>query len=552
MGFGELWRSWIRACLQSARTSILVNGCTTPEFSLERGLRQGDPLSHFLFILVMEGLHLALEAEVHSHHIKGVTVGNPSLNLSHFFFTDDEAWEFNMYLCSKLRNPSSTPLKDSELDSSGEVLMGIIRWLEFDGKMFLLLLNKEDWVLETGLGNGEDVWTLDALKHSSTRSHIDHLVLPSLASTTTWNSCLLRKITFSSPVKWHPSDSLGNSGGILCIWEATIFKKENITISDNFIAIYGTWLSNNAKILFVVVYAPQQASKKKGVVPLLQTLTAQERFDSFILTSGLVDIKLEGYTFTWSQPSATKMSKLDVFPNHRPILLREVNVDFGPTPFRFFNSWFNIVGFDEMIQASWHSFSHSDRNAMIPPLSTSRNRNHKLLNINDMESKEYIQKSKVTWVIEGDENSKFFHGIINKKRSQLAIRGLSINIHKSQLLGVGVPHQVVQQVASSIGCSIMQKQFRYLGVTIGDRMSRNKAWENVIDKLRSRLSKWKVKTLSIGGRLTLLKSVLGASPIYSMSIFKVPRGVLKIIEAIRSRFFNGYRKKERLIITWIA
>nr|GEV38922.1 RNA-directed DNA polymerase, eukaryota [Tanacetum cinerariifolium] len=52
---------------------------------------------------------------------------------------------------------------------------------------------------------------------------------------------------------------------------------------------------------------------------------------------------------------------------------------------------------------------------------------HKLLNINDMESKDYIQKSKVTWAIEGDENSKFFHGIINKKRSQLAIRGIFVD-----------------------------------------------------------------------------------------------------------------------------
>nr|GEY50360.1 zinc finger, CCHC-type [Tanacetum cinerariifolium] len=52
---------------------------------------------------------------------------------------------------------------------------------------------------------------------------------------------------------------------------------------------------------------------------------------------------------------------------------------------------------------------------------------HKLLNINDMESKDYIQKSKVTWAIEGDENSKFFHGIINKKMSQLAIRGIFVD-----------------------------------------------------------------------------------------------------------------------------
>nr|GEX58610.1 RNA-directed DNA polymerase, eukaryota [Tanacetum cinerariifolium] len=89
------------------------------------------------------------------------------------------------------------------------------------------------------------------------------------------------------------------------------------------------------------------------------------------------------------------------------------------------------------------------------------------------------------------------------------------------------------------------------GVTIGDRMTRIKAWENVIVKLRSRLSKWKVKTLSIGGRLTLLKSVLGASPIYSMSIFKVPYGVLKIMEAIRSMFFNGIGQDDSKI-TWIA
>nr|GFD25762.1 RNA-directed DNA polymerase, eukaryota, reverse transcriptase zinc-binding domain protein [Tanacetum cinerariifolium] len=63
--------------------------------------------------------------------------------------------------------------------------------------------------------------------------------------------------------------------------------------------------------------------------------------------------------------------------------------------------------------------------------------------------------------------------------------------------------------------------------------------------------KWKVNTLSAGGRLTLLKSVLGASPIYSMSIFKVPRGVLKTMEAIRNRFFIGADQLERKL-TWIA
>ncbi|GJT80550.1 RNA-directed DNA polymerase, eukaryota [Tanacetum coccineum] len=156
------------------------------------------------------------------------------------------------------------------------------------------------------------------------------------------------------------SDSLGNSGGILCIWEASIFKKDGATISDNFIAIYGTWLPRNVKILLVAVYAPQQPGSKRALWDFY--LIFARCFDRFIVSSGLVDVKLEGYSFTWSHPSASKMSKLDRFlvtegiislypsisalcldrhlSDHRPILLREVSSDFGPTPFRFYQSWF--------------------------------------------------------------------------------------------------------------------------------------------------------------------------------------------------------------------
>ena len=87
MGFGDNWRSWIRACLYSARTSVLINGSPTPEFSLGCGLRQGDPLSPFLFILIMEGLHLTLDAATRSQNIRGVTIGETIF--SHFFFADD-------------------------------------------------------------------------------------------------------------------------------------------------------------------------------------------------------------------------------------------------------------------------------------------------------------------------------------------------------------------------------------------------------------------------------------------------------------------------------
>ncbi|XP_071726816.1 uncharacterized protein [Rutidosis leptorrhynchoides] len=59
LGFGFKWCTWNIGCIDSAKTSVLVNGSPTCEFCIKRGLRQRDPFRPFLFIIVMEGLHLA-------------------------------------------------------------------------------------------------------------------------------------------------------------------------------------------------------------------------------------------------------------------------------------------------------------------------------------------------------------------------------------------------------------------------------------------------------------------------------------------------------------
>ncbi|GKB32380.1 RNA-directed DNA polymerase, eukaryota, reverse transcriptase zinc-binding domain protein [Tanacetum coccineum] len=118
--------------------------------------------------------------------------------------------------------------------------------------------------------------------------------------------------------------------------------------------------------------------------------------------------------------------------------------------------------------------------------------------------------------------------------------GLKINLRKSKIMGVNVDYSYVNQAAVKLGCQILDTPFMYLGTKVGGNMLRVQAWQEVVEKVKARLSKWKMNTLSIGGRLTLLKSVLGSIPIFHMSIFKVPSKILQLLESIRGRFFNGY------------
>ncbi|GJY59330.1 RNA-directed DNA polymerase, eukaryota [Tanacetum coccineum] len=145
----------------------------------------------------------------------------------------------------------------------------------------------------------------------------------------------------------------------------------------------------------------------------------------------------------------------------------------------------------------------------------------------------------------GKWNSSNLSTIVNVLKWFYLASGLKINLNKSKLMGIGISHDVVASAAKSIGCSILHTPFNYLGVKVGDIMSRLGSWDYVIAKLSARLSKWKLKSLSIGGRLTLIKSILSSLPLYYMSSFKVPKGVLSKMESIRRNFFNGVENAEK-------
>ncbi|XP_016168738.1 uncharacterized protein LOC107611308 [Arachis ipaensis] len=69
--------------------SVLINGSPSKPFKMERGLRQGDPLSRFLFVLVIDVLHRMLGVAVRNRCISPLLVGRDQVELSHLQFADD-------------------------------------------------------------------------------------------------------------------------------------------------------------------------------------------------------------------------------------------------------------------------------------------------------------------------------------------------------------------------------------------------------------------------------------------------------------------------------
>ena len=75
MGFGSNWKMWIRTCISIVCFSIMVNGSPSGFFGSSRGIQQGNPLSPFLFFLVMEVLSHMLSRTEEARLIRGFKAG---------------------------------------------------------------------------------------------------------------------------------------------------------------------------------------------------------------------------------------------------------------------------------------------------------------------------------------------------------------------------------------------------------------------------------------------------------------------------------------------
>jgi len=89
MGFNSTWIAWIMKCISTVSFSVLINGSPHGHINPTRGIRQGDPLSPYIFILCAEVLsHMMNQAEINKQ-LKGIKLSTRGPSISHLLFADD-------------------------------------------------------------------------------------------------------------------------------------------------------------------------------------------------------------------------------------------------------------------------------------------------------------------------------------------------------------------------------------------------------------------------------------------------------------------------------
>ncbi|XP_028064362.1 uncharacterized protein LOC114267521 [Camellia sinensis] len=215
---------------------------------------------------------------------------------------------------------------------------------------------------------------------------------------------LVKSIWPYDDLEYMSVDADGFSGGVLCVWKASVFSLAKCCSSRNFLILSGTILPR-FNCVFVNVYAPNDVTRRGVVWNALRNLKAKyvdpwclgrdfnevrsmgerkgclrrdkgmREFNEFIEGVELYDVPMQGRQFTWSNSSVRgSWSRIDRIllssewlekfnftlwglprglSDHCPLLLMEDSRDWGPRPFRFVNAWILHPQFLSVIKFSW-------------------------------------------------------------------------------------------------------------------------------------------------------------------------------------------------------
>ncbi|GKV46541.1 hypothetical protein SLEP1_g53515 [Rubroshorea leprosula] len=205
----------------------------------------------------------------------------------------------------------------------------------------------------------------------------------------------------------------GLSGGLLCIWDLSVFKMMEVVEGRYFMGVFGVWGEEQIPVHLINIYSPctlvgkrelweelgNLINRRKGrwclggdfnAVTKVEeragckdTTTEMNEFNSFIQDAGLIDLALIGRKYTWYSSNGRQMSRIDRFlinadwfekwsdmkqwglgrtvSDHCPLVLKNEKIDWGPKPFKFFNVWLEQHECKELIRKAWNSTGEDGR-----------------------------------------------------------------------------------------------------------------------------------------------------------------------------------------------
>ncbi|GJS95036.1 putative RNA-directed DNA polymerase, eukaryota, reverse transcriptase zinc-binding domain protein [Tanacetum coccineum] len=290
----------------------------------------------------------------------------------------------------------------------------------------------------------------------------------------------------------------GLLGGLISIWDPNMFSKNSIWCDYSFIIIKGNWKNIVGDCFMVNIYGPQDHVSKLALWNRLTDFMHHHN-GSYIMFGDMNAVRnaQERFGTTLNSIEADHFNSFidsteDVLFGSQMFGLLLLSKDRQGDPLSPF--LFILV-----MEGLHNAFEEAVGNGLI----TGVNIKNSTINVSYLFYADDV-------IITTDWNAKDMDNIIRVLHVFYLASGLKINIHKSNIYGIGVNKDEVLSMASNACCIEGDIHFNYLGLPIGSNMKSIASWKTLVDHFHMRLSSWKANLLSIGGCLTLIKSVLGS------------------------------------------